>query len=1558
MMGRNAIAVGVVLLMVLSSTLAIGISTNSGLAFSPGSLLGSPSGVVAPTPNGASSHGPGHVSLAGGNLGAFKTQFFTNTPLPLAGASTRPCVNALLSASCPAYDQLNVSNDPTSVYTSQGGLSIAYTSLTNDSPCAAARPYSVSNIAFEQSRNNGSTWSKVQYLGSSDCSTAGTYPSAWQPSLAALGNGTLVLAYVEYNLTGANATGGNLPPTISSSVPPLARLVITLSYTNGATWTTPQVLNVSTSPNFVGVYFVPSMPSVATFGNTIYVAWERLGTPYVYPSQNSQISMRVSTSAGKVWSPVLENFLGGYSYYWSQNPQLMVSPYGEVFLAYDLYYYYSTYQTEVYVSTTMSNGTVWNDNYVGIFSSVSLLGQYQAPVFSMAWNPLYNNTLYLAFASSWYYGAYQDSPLGPTLQFWTSHDNGSSWSSAHAALAAVYGPTQYYNETTVGNPLYAPGVYSVAMAINPLGDVYVSALVKNESLCFRNECGSMTEVVTNTTNNGSSFSAPILVNGNVTPSNSTWFGEKTSIVATSAHLFAIYPQLNCPIWPQANCTAYPGSNGTQSQVFVSQPYLGTGLSLTYQAHGLSATLNWSVTVMGKSYQAGGNSSIVVSGIPSGSVIEWVVPALNVTPTKRAYPLSQTLSWMTPTVSSGTDVVSYTDFFPMTMKLGSLARSLGQQICSYYYNYTDLVVPPYDFWQNYTAVCIDPLSQNCALTTYSYWYYYGAGVYKAEQLQYDVECVNLAVNTSLPLAPGVTSWLANGTLVNISEASLNYTSFILGSNGICSSAIVIYDYCDWQTTNVSFVSWTGVGSSSVTSNASTLNLTINGPATETLNVIPTGSCTGITYYYNGKPLAPTYADPTCTVNTASVAVHETGLPSGLYWGVTLSNATGSANETVAAPASLSFSGIPVGGQETVSPWTILTSTPGMEWVGKVVGGDLILPGFSSATTVVNYTMENVTAMNFNISINETGLPGNSSWGYHLESSSNSVNVTLKGKGNMTSTESERFGSYNASAISLAYTNLTGYYIDEVIVTVHNENTSTMFFSGTATFNLTGDANVTFVYLPEYWLQTGATGNGTVTPGSGWIQGGATVVLQAIPAPGSYLVGWTGSGLGSTGQSQRHSAQVTIRPLGPVTEIAVFAPSPPPAYTATVQETGLPTGQVYTVLLGGIAYSGSTSSWTIQNLSAGSYTLVVPFVYDNVTIGARYTPSNVTVAGWSEIGSSVSVGVQNGTISIGYNAQFILELSTTPGGTITPAAGSTWVVGGSSMTLTAVPDKNYHFVGWSGSGIGARNASTPSLRILVDSEVLEAAQFAKNPPSAPATYTLSVVESGLPASSGWNVSIAGAAGMIGTSSTLVVSGLNGTYTLVVPIVTMSLGERWVPAGTGSYPVSVNPTTGNTSYAVNFTEQFLVTIAASGQGNATPSSSEWVNAGASVQLQGVPGTGWILSNWTGNGSGSYTGSKATTSISVTGPVSEVATFIPAVAKSTTQKTQTSSTAGLPLAVGLLVVLLVVGLLVGMVLARRRRPPTAQPAEAWEASPSESASGSGQGQEGSVESEGGGSE
>jgi hypothetical protein len=312
--------------------------------------------------------------------------------------------------------------------------------------------------------------------------------------------------------------------------------------------------------------------------------------------------------------------------------------------------------------------------------------------------------------------------------------------------------------------------------------------------------------------------------------------------------------------------------------------------------------------------------------------------------------------------------------------------------------------------------------------------------------------------------------------------------------------------------------------------------------------------------------------------------------------------------------------------------------------------------------------------------------------------------------------------------------------------------------------------------------------------------------------------------------------------------------------------------------------------------------------------------------------------NGTFFVTYVTQYLVSVGSScpgcsgSGGTITPAAGTYWDPSGTTVPLTATPAAGYQFVSWGGTGSVAVNSTVSSVSLTVEGPISETAVFASIPRPPPLTYALTVKESGLPANVGWNASVSGTgSSTIGSALTLV--GLNGSYTLTVPTVANGAGIRYVPAGTGSYPVTVKT---NSSYEVNFTEQFLVTISWAGNGTATPTSSEWVNAGSTVPLTASADSGWQFLSWNGTGASSYTGTNATATLTVNSPVTDTASFGALPVKSTQSAT---SSAGLPLAVGLLVVLLVVGLLVGWLMVRRRRGPTASaaPVEAWEASPSE---------------------
>jgi len=71
--------------------------------------------------------------------------------------------------------------------------------------------------------------------------------------------------------------------------------------------------------------------------------------------------------------------------------------------------------------------------------------------------------------------------------------------------------------------------------------------------------------------------------------------------------------------------------------------------------------------------------------------------------------------------------------------------------------------------------------------------------------------------------------------------------------------------------------------------------------------------------------------------------------------------------------------------------------------------------------------------------------------------------------------------------------------------------------------------------------------------------------------------------------------------------------------------------------------------------------------------------------------------------------------------------------------------------------------------------EAAQFVQNPPPVPATYTLSITANGLGSGLTWGAAV-GTTGGSGVGA-VNLTGLNGTYTLTVPIVGAGQGVQYV-------------------------------------------------------------------------------------------------------------------------------------------------------------------------------------
>jgi hypothetical protein len=93
------------------------------------------------------------------------------------------------------------------------------------------------------------------------------------------------------------------------------------------------------------------------------------------------------------------------------------------------------------------------------------------------------------------------------------------------------------------------------------------------------------------------------------------------------------------------------------------------------------------------------------------------------------------------------------------------------------------------------------------------------------------------------------------------------------------------------------------------------------------------------------------------------------------------------------------------------------------------------------------------------------------------------------------------------------------------------------SGTISHNVAPTTNKTYTanFTTQYYVTMSAGTGGTVSPASGWKNGGAAVSITAKPATGYSFTNWSGSGNGSY-SGTNNPASITMG--GPITETAAF------------------------------------------------------------------------------------------------------------------------------------------------------------------------------------------------------------------------------------------------------------------------------------------------------------------------------------------------------------------------------------------------------------------------------------
>ena len=502
------------------------------------------------------------------------------------------------------------------------------------------------------------------------------------------------------------------------------------------------------------------------------------------------------------------------------------------------------------------------------------------------------------------------------------------------------------------------------------------------------------------------------------------------------------------------------------------------------------------------------------------------------------------------------------------------------------------------------------------------------------------------------------------------------------------------------------------------------------------------------------------------------------------------------------------------------------------------------------------------------------------------------------------------------------NGTGYYVTAITDTpyVINETTSTISPGGTLIAN--GSGLVVLQYSPMFHVSASASVGGMASASAVWVPSGQSVGFTETASAGYHFVAWTGSGTGAYSGATGNPS-VTVRSV--LTEFAEFRPNAPPTWNVTLVPLGLPAGTPFSVSLGGTTYSG-TAGFKIGNLTQGVYPISVPTISLNSTETTQFVETNI--ASPLSSGTGQLNITQNGTVSITFATQYALSIASTPGGMVQwgttglSGLGTFWFNASQQVSFLATNDAGYYFAGWNGSGAGSVTTTSPTLALLVLGPVTETAQFVLRGPQPPATYSLAVVETGLPSGTSWSVAL-GVLGAAGTTATLTVGGLNGSYVLSAPTLYTAPGTRWV-----SNAVNVSTSVvANGTYTVSYTEQFEVTVVGAAGGSVTPLGTQWVAPGTTIDLTAAANASSLFLSWNGTGSGNYTGTSATSSVTVNGPLTEQVVFgpQPVVQKSSAP----SASAGLLTALGLLVALLVVGLVVGLLVGRRRSPPPMAEAE-----------------------------
>jgi hypothetical protein len=369
------------------------------------------------------------------------------------------------------------------------------------------------------------------------------------------------------------------------------------------------------------------------------------------------------------------------------------------------------------------------------------------------------------------------------------------------------------------------------------------------------------------------------------------------------------------------------------------------------------------------------------------------------------------------------------------------------------------------------------------------------------------------------------------------------------------------------------------------------------------------------------------------------------------------------------------------------------------------------------------------------------------------------------------------------------------------------------------------------------------------------------------------------------------------------------------TSTATSIQVDLGSLWSVSPDPLSGSSGTQSWeavsaTLSGTVSSSTTLVFTFYHQyqlklsySVTGGGSvYTPPNFlanqygvsapqtlstsATTYWFDAGSSWTVspnpltgsspteqwfttqktsGTLTGsaTYSFKYQHRFYLTLQPSPSGTGTVSPSNNWFNAAQKVTIKATAKTGYKLLTWTGVGAGSYSGTSSSTTVTMNAPITETANFG-----------VIITITSNPTGSGY-VTVNGSP--VKTSQTFVwVIGSTQTIAAVSPVGCGTgcqyVFTVWSDGGARSHTITVpsSPTT----YKATFQKQYLLTMNVIGPGSVLPSSG-WNNAGVKVTLAATANAGHTFKSWKGSGSGSYSGTNTSPTITMNSAINETATF-----------------------------------------------------------------------------------